>query len=193
MAERLRHKKSTLYFSILFFVASVWLSPGCEKIPLNRPETSEQLNSENSEPHNLTSIVVTPLLSKSRNAARKCLGTTAAEYITVKDGGKLKHCGHQMIIPPGALSKDQKMYISVDRNNAAIADFGPDQTFNTFVEITISYADAILDNGDEKELTVAWFDKTSSKWVVVPSNVDIKNKMVTAKTNHFTQYTLSFR
>jgi hypothetical protein len=199
MVERLQQKKSTLYFSILLFLTLVWLLPGCQNIPVNAPNTSDQTNdssqliSENNQQGSLTPIIVKPLLFKGRDGTNNCTGTTAVQFMTVKQGGVLQHCGHQMIIPPRALSSNQIMYISVDRNNAAIADFGPDQTFNTDVKITISYANADLDDDDEDDLTIAWFDKNSGKWLAVPSAIDTKNKTVTARTNHFTQYTLSLR
>ncbi|KAA3657416.1 MAG: hypothetical protein DWQ10_13315 [Calditrichaeota bacterium] len=193
MVENLIMKRTALYFSIFIFSASVWFSHGCQNIPLNGPNTSEQLRLESNEQSGLKPIVLMPLLYKSQNRSSSILGTTAVEFMTVKEGGILEHGGHRMVIPPGALSNDQKMYISLDKNNAAIADFGPDQTFNTYVKITISYADAFLGEKSEKELTVAWFDETSGKWLPVPSYVDTRNKTVTAKTNHFTQYTLSLR
>ncbi|MFQ5628318.1 MAG: hypothetical protein ACE5I1_06125 [bacterium] len=200
MGQKNMYKKLISFFSLTLILVFALLTPGCQDVQLTGPNKAEQLKDTNQQNEATKSKVrpvsgtVKPLLFKTRNGSTSCLGASTKKFMTVKKGGTLKLCGHTITIPPGALSRDQSIYITIDQNNANIADYGPDQKFNANVTITISYKNAVLDDDDdEDDLTIAWFDKKTGLWMDNGGIVDEENQTVTTTTDHFTQYSLSVR
>lgn len=117
--------------------------------------------------------------------------TTAWAKISAATGGAFSNGDFAMSVPPGALSRNSKMSITVIAGDYLTADFGPDGTFKTPVTLTISYKNADLKNIDQGRLRMKWYDTSSRKWVKVQGTVDTANQTVTAEVWHFTQYTVS--
>jgi len=120
-------------------------------------------------------------------------GGTASKWIKAKKGGKLKYLGHMLKFPKNALPQDTLISITVLPGDFIDVDFGPDGHFNQEVTVRLSYKDADLTGIDENNLTMAWIDDATGELVEIPSTVHKKKKYVEAKTDHFTQYTLSTR
>lgn len=106
-------------------------------------------------------------------------------------GGMIKFAGHSIAVPQYATKQDAEFSINVSRNDYITADFGPDGWFDQQVTVTISYQDADLTGVDPTKLTLAWYDERAGQWIDLGGVVDLVKKTVTAKTWHFTQYTLS--
>lgn len=120
-------------------------------------------------------------------------GGTASIWMTVAHGGELSYRGHTVIVPPGALDKDQFIYITDVNSDLIQADYGPDGTFAKPVVIIMSYADADLTGINEDDLSMSWYDETNGAWINVGGKVNKGKKTVTIYTDHFTQYSLSIR
>ena len=118
-------------------------------------------------------------------------GSTVTAKISANTGGAFSNGDFAMSVPPGALSRDAKMSITVAAGEYLTADFGPDGSFNVPVTLTISYKNAELANVDQSRLRMKWYDTSSNKWVKVQGTIDTAKQTVTAEVWHFTQYTLS--
>jgi hypothetical protein len=70
--------------------------------------------------------------------------------------------------------------------------FGPDGvTFDLPVDLTIKYDESKIPEGvAEKNLVVAWWDKSTSNWVDLESTVYLEDDKVTAKVSHFSLFTI---
>jgi hypothetical protein len=119
------------------------------------------------------------------------LGKTVSKLVTKKDGGTIWHGGHKIIFPKDALAQDAQASIAISSSNYIQVDFGPDGWFNKDVTVTISYKNVDLTGISENSLTIAWYDETTGQWIDIGGSVDTKKKWITAKTKHFTQYTIS--
>jgi hypothetical protein len=120
-----------------------------------------------------------------------CRGITKNLWMKKSDGGLIAHCGHKIVFPKNALKSDGNMSISIDRTSFITVDCGPDGTFNSNVEVYISYRDADMTGVNTNNLTTAWYDTATSKWINLGGVVDAIAKIVKVLTNHFTQYTIS--
>lgn len=69
-----------------------------------------------------------------------------------------------------------------DADGAAVKTFSKDLT------LTFKYTADDIKGLSEKSLAVHYWDEVSSKWVKVGGTVDLVNKTVTAKVNHFTLF-----
>lgn len=71
-------------------------------------------------------------------------------------------------------------------------ELGPDgATFSTPVVLRYSYNPANIPGGiNEKNLTLAYYDKDAGNWVGLPSAVDTVTKTITALTSHFTSFAI---
>ena len=69
-------------------------------------------------------------------------------------------------------------------------DFGPEgMTFNPPAKITLTYDEGQIPAGiDEKDLVIAYYDKSQGKWVKLPSVVDTVNNKVTADVSGFSMF-----
>jgi len=134
----------------------------------------------------------TTLLIGSRNG-HDCRGQRKSLWMQKSKGGLISYCGHQIIVPANALTKDTEMSVSVDKNDYITVDFGPDMWFQKPITIIISYKDADLTGTDPKKLTVSWYDTATGQWIAVPCTVDTVKQTVKAIVSHFTQYTISTR
>lgn len=119
------------------------------------------------------------------------LGKTVSKWVTKKDGGTIWHGGHKIIFPKDALAQDAQASIAISSSDYIQVDFGPDGWFNKDVTVTISYKNVDLNGISENSLTLAWYDETTGQWIEIGGTVDTKKKWITAKTKHFTQYTIS--
>lgn len=121
------------------------------------------------------------------------LGKTVTKWIIKKDGGTIWHGGHKISFPSDALTQDATAFITISPSDYVQVDYGPDGWFNKDVTVTISYKNVDLTGINESSLTLAWYDETTGQWIEIGGTVDTKKKWITAKTKHFTQYTISTR
>ena len=119
------------------------------------------------------------------------LGKTVSKLATKANGVTLWHGGHKVIFPKDALAQDAQATISISPSDYVQVDFGPDGTFAKDVTIIISYKNVDLTGISESSLTIAWYNETTGQWIDVGGTVDTNKKWITAKTKHFTQYTIS--
>jgi hypothetical protein len=120
-----------------------------------------------------------------------CRGSSKSLWIKRTQGGLIAFCGHSIKVPKYATKQDAEFSINISPNDYITVDFGPDGWFDQEVTVTISYKDADLTGIDPTKLTLAWYDESTGQWVDLGGTVDLKNKTVTAKAKHFTQYTIS--
>jgi len=120
-------------------------------------------------------------------------GRSKSLWISRNQGGLIKFGGHSVSVPKYATKQDAQFSISISPNDYITVDFGPDGWFDQYVTVTISYKDANLAGIDPRRLTLAWYDETLGQWIDLGGVVDVVKKTVTAKTNHFTQYTISMK
>lgn len=118
-------------------------------------------------------------------------GQSKSLWIKRSHGGLIKFGGHSIDVPKYATKQDAEFSISISPNDYIAVDFGPDGWFDQPVIVTISYKDADLTGIDPSKLTLAWFDESTGQWVDLGGVVDIVKKTVTAKSWHFTQYTIA--
>ncbi len=121
----------------------------------------------------------------------------AAKMITPQHGGIVGGnvtFGNQVMLPPGAVSTNTFISLEVlcgqDNDNIAAVELLPSITFNEDVEVTLSwkyvnwYGDPI-----EEGLQVFYSDDGGNTWYVVPDPIiDLENRTVTVRVNHFTRY-----
>lgn len=120
-----------------------------------------------------------------------CRGNNKSLWIRNIYGGMIKFCGHSIQVPKYATKQDAEFSISVSPNDYITVDFGPDGYFEQYLTVTVSYKDADLTGIDPTKLTLAWYDEKAGQWIDLGGVVDLVKKTVTAKNNHFTQYTLA--
>jgi len=120
-----------------------------------------------------------------------CRGTAKYLWMKKSDGGLIAHCGHKIVFPKNALKSDGNMSISINSTSFITVDCGPDGTFNSPVNVYISYRDADMTGVNVNNLTLAWYDTAISKWLNLGGSVNSIAKIVQVLTNHFTQYTIS--
>lgn len=120
-----------------------------------------------------------------------CRGFAKSLWVKRNYGGLIKFCGHSIKVPKYATKQDAEFSINISSNDYITVDFGPDGWFDQEVTITISYQEADLTGIDVAKLTLAWYDESIGQWINLGGTVDLINKTVTAKTKHFTQYTIS--
>lgn len=120
-----------------------------------------------------------------------CRGRSKYLWIRRNYGGLIKFGGHSIDVPMYATKQDAEFSISISPNDYITVSFGPDGWFDQYVTVTISYKDADLSGIDPRTLTLAWYDESSGQWIDLGGVVDLVHKTVTAKSNHFTQYTIS--
>ena len=94
-------------------------------------------------------------------------------------------------IPPTTIAGFHKgfgsFYLAArDDQNNSIHQFAQPLT------ITVSYTPQQLQalNISEQDLTLFWYDESSSRWVALPTTVDPSNRKASAKVNHFSTFQL---
>jgi hypothetical protein len=125
------------------------------------------------------------------NLNSDCRGRSKFLWIKRSFGGLIKFGGHSIKVPKYATKQDAQFSISISPTDYITVDFGPDGWFDQPVIVTISYKDADLTGIDPSKLTLAWYDESTGQWIDLGGVVDVVKQTVTAKTNHFTQYTIS--
>ena len=112
--------------------------------------------------------------------------------------------GDELIIPPGALSEDTEITLSIVNSEdlpepppgtAKIArafDFGPDGTvFQQPVTVVFKYEDSDVPPGmSEDDLLVFYYESSSSTWVPLSGVVDPEANTITCQVDHFTAFAL---
>jgi len=71
-------------------------------------------------------------------------------------------------------------------------DFGPDGTqFVPAIDMTLSYDPSKLPSGvSEDDLSVAWWDSSTSKWVKLTGVIDKISHTITVKVEHYTDFAI---
>ena len=130
---------------------------------------------------------------KRNKSSAGCTGTVATMKMKPNEGGTLEHCGHRMIIPPGALDKPKTMSIEILNTELIDIEFGPNGQFLKPITVHLSYKDADLTGIEINNLTIVWYDEHKGEWIDIGGVINRAGKYVEAQTDHFTQYTLSVR
>ena len=114
--------------------------------------------------------------------------------------------GVKVVIPPGALSAQETLYIGEATGVQSLDDgmvplgrvlqFGPSGTqFNVAVSIHIPYTEEDLEKAGgitPEELQVYRFDEANQVWESIPvTQVDADNNMLVCDVDHFSLYTLA--
>jgi len=102
--------------------------------------------------------------------------------ITVKKiaAGNVQGNGTQPALPSGF------------RQVSAVYEFGPDGT--TFsVPVTLTLKVSIPPMARPENLALAWYDKSTGKWVTIPAVVDVNKGLMLARVQHFSHYTVFTR
>lgn len=137
--------------------------------------------------------VVEDQVADAINLSADCRGRSKYLWIKRSYGGLITFGGHRVKVPKYATRQDAQFSINISRNDYITVDFGPDGWFDQEVTVTISYKEANLIGIDPTKLTLAWYDESTNRWVDIGGTVDLLKKTVTAKTRHFTEYTISTR
>lgn len=132
-------------------------------------------------------------VSNGAASSEDCVGTVAQKRMNPGIGGALEHCGHRMMVPPGALDQSKVMSIEVLSSNFIDVEFGPDGRFLTPITVRLSYKDADLTGIDIDNLTIAWYDEANDEWIDIGGIVNKARQYVEVHTDHFTQYALAVR
>ncbi|MFC1916258.1 CARDB domain-containing protein [Chloroflexota bacterium] len=76
-----------------------------------------------------------------------------------------------------------------------IYDIGPGgATFDPPIDLIIKYDESEIPEGvAEKNLVVAWWDKTAGEWIELESTVDPETHTITTKVSHFSVFTVMAR
>jgi len=122
-----------------------------------------------------------------------CRGLTKYLWMKKSLGGLIAHCGHKFIIPKNALSGDTSMFIKINSSSFITVDCGPDGTFNSNVDVYVSYRDADMTGVNVNNLTLAWRSSPTSPWTDIGGTPNAITKLVKALNKHFTEYTISTR
>ena len=111
--------------------------------------------------------------------------------------------GARVIIPPGALSTSETIYVGVASGAPSmdgdllpfgkVIDFGPSGlTFNVAVTVKIPYSEADLEEAGGVEpidLGVYTYNETENVWEQIPvSEVDEEEKLLICEVDHFSMY-----
>ncbi|MDA8188976.1 MAG: hypothetical protein M0T85_12610, partial [Dehalococcoidales bacterium] len=72
---------------------------------------------------------------------------------------------------------------AIDRGDAHVRHFDKD------VQITIAYTDDEMKGLNPEALRLYFLDEASHQWTIVPAQVDLVARTLTATVNHFSQYT----
>jgi len=102
--------------------------------------------------------------------------------ITVKKitAGSVQGSGTQSALPSGF------------RQVSAVYEFGPDGT--TFsIPATLILKVSIPPMARPENLAMAWYDKSTGKWAIIPAVVDVDRGLILARVQHFSHYTVFAR
>ncbi len=102
-----------------------------------------------------------------------------------------------MLVPENALSQTKNLTIQeLDSNQeyalgiklgSSIYEFGPAGTkFDK--PVTISITVPITEDLDTNNLTPAWYDAESQKWIPIPAVIDLETGLVVFRIDHFTKF-----
>ncbi|MFB3040186.1 MAG: hypothetical protein ACE1ZS_00090, partial [Candidatus Poribacteria bacterium] len=116
-------------------------------------------------------------------------------------GGRIDSLAGVIIdIPKDALSSDQQIEISIIESPGPslsrqrvtrVIDIQPRKhILNRTAQLTLSYADAIIEEVDSNQLSLYFWDDFQEKWIQISSRVDARVQTVTANVNHFAAYTI---
>jgi hypothetical protein len=121
-----------------------------------------------------------------------------------KDGAYMAANGFSLVIPPDVLPKDSKITVNLLRQPPStgmpnLVQLGRvyevkagSQTLNGQAYITLPYNDIIWlpDGIRENKLTIAYFTEDDSRWVALPSRVDVTAKTVSTMVDHFSLFSI---
>jgi hypothetical protein len=117
-----------------------------------------------------------------------------SQLVPAGAGGTLYFDEFEFYVPPGSLSQNTVISITVTSDGYLQMDFGPDGTqFNPPATMTVSYAAANLKGLKPSNLSISWFDTAAKQWINIGGTVDQSAKTVSAPISHFTEYSLSTR
>ncbi|MFZ5649174.1 MAG: S-layer homology domain-containing protein [Bacillota bacterium] len=137
----------------------------------------------------------------ARNVVDLTQKVAADKGATVADAG----AEVALSIPARALSRDveitvKKVVTGSDRGSgaqpagpsgfrqvSAIYDFGPDG-INFAMPVTLTLKVAIPPMARPENLALAWYDKSTGKWVTIPAVVDVDKGLILARVQHFSHY-----
>lgn len=139
-----------------------------------------------------TTEQITFLTSKTKSLSKVF---DAKHLITVANGGVIEvgdsENGFSSItFKPGDVKENVNVGFQWDSNDFE-AEFTPHgTTFNNPVRIRLSYKDADLDDIDEDNLRIWYYDETQNIWVLTGRTVNKTKKYVEGTTTHFSRYAI---
>ena len=158
---------------------------GCQKeMPLTPESNLQNTHSTNQ---------LTFLSSKSMRLEK---AFSSQELITVAAGGTMTagddSSGYSsLFFKPGDLSNDATITFNGD-SQGYITDLDPHGiSFNTPVEIYLSYKDADLTQVNEDSLHIWYYNDNTTNWELVGGTVNKVDKRVEGFINHFSRYAVA--
>lgn len=107
-------------------------------------------------------------------------------------GGDVGTGRFKVEVPSGAFTGDGEITVTVPDSNVLLVHLHIDGVPNEFhepVRLVVSWGDALGEfNPDPSQLQMVWFDEGRGKWVVIPSEVDLRNKTIWSNLEHFSEY-----
>jgi hypothetical protein len=134
--------------------------------------------------HSEVAASSSPDLAKICQREKSEVGTSTA--LIGPAGGVLKRAKHQLVIPPGALSKSVKISFSMLASAYLECELKPyGLKFNTPVSLVLSYNGACDANLDELALKVAYYNPQTQLGVLIPKTIDTELNVVTVEIERF--------
>ncbi|MBN2026110.1 MAG: IPT/TIG domain-containing protein [Actinobacteria bacterium] len=122
---------------------------------------------------------------------------------TQEDQTLTTEAGDAITVPPGALSEDVEVSLSILSSEdlpeppggvAKIArafDFGPDGlTFQQPATVVFTYTEDELDGANEEDLQVYYYDSVTSSWQLIAGVIDTEQNTITCTIDHFTTFAI---
>jgi hypothetical protein len=174
-----RHPLLTTALTVLSFLSLSGFLAGCSEMsPLDPSDAHQVVGTESPDFVSLSPI--------SRGSLPQGDGLTACAKVVSADlGGTLSNGYVTLDFPPGALSHDTEISITMTQPGVMAFELQPHGIqFNKPVLLSFDNFDA---SGDI--LKVVWFDEGKSKWVVIGTGADAES--LGTSLAHFSSYGIS--
>ena len=181
--KSLQGSKFRFVLSLLMIVGLAFV--GCQKETPLTPESNLQNTRSTNQ--------LTFLSSKSMRLEK---AFNSQELITAAAGGTMTtgddSSGYSsLFFKPGDLSNDTTITFNWD-SQGYITDLDPHGiSFNTPVEIYLSYKDADLTQVNEDSLHIWYYNDNTTNWELVGGTVNKVDKRVEGFINHFSRYAVA--
>ena len=114
------------------------------------------------------------------------------QQVSGTTGGTVTAGRFTVDVPQGAFDGDGEISVEVPDSTmlrVSLHITGVPNDFDEPVALVVDWEDAIGElEPDPSSLQMAWFDEVAGKWVIIPSEVDLRNKTITSYLEHFSDY-----